>query len=477
MVRRTSTMSARIWRGIGIFILGFVVLTIVGKIQGTRTESSLANTSEALFPAAQLSQQAESSFQQAVKGFGDAVLMQDSGALEKAAEQGRAVVAALNAVATAPGLAPERAAGARDLAHRFEQFFTDAGSVYGAVLSNPSAMASMQSRVQELGQRTEILKTSLAAARTQFSDDLKQQIGELREASSRQRRFTLLIFAATLILAVLIVNLTIRRSIVGPVLHAIEGVRKAAHTAADSSTRAAESGNRVARDAQEQAAVIEETSASLEEIGVTTRKNADQAVEADRLMAEARLRLERSTEVVRSLLASMEEISRSSRELLVILKSSDEIAFNTNILALNAAVEAARAGAAGAGFSVVANEVRSLAHRAAEAARNSATIVETTLANVSAGVRLVSQANRSFDEVFGTIGDVGKLVSAIATNSEEQARGVTLIGDAVTRMQTVTQNNAANAHETAAGNAEVLKEIEATRSYLDGLVQLAGQPM
>ena len=473
---RSSSMSARIWRSICIFILGFVVLTVVGQVQGTRTEASLAKTLEALFPAAQLSQQAESGFQQAVKGFGDAVLMQDAGALDKAAEQGRGVIGALNSVAVAPGLATERAASARQLAHDFEQFFTDAGATYGAVLSNPGGMdAAMQSRVQELGQRTEGLKTSLAAARTQFSDDLRQQLGELRTASSRQRQYTLGIFAVTLILAVLIVNLTIRRSVVGPVLHAINGVREAAQTAANSSTHAAESGNRVAHDAQEQAAVIQETSASLEEISVTTRKNADQAVEADRLMAEARRRVEKSAEVVSGLLASMDEVSRSSRELQAILKSSDEIAFNTNILALNAAVEAARAGASGAGFSVVANEVRSLAQRAAEAARNSASIVEKTIADVGEGVRMVSEANQSFGAVSGTIGSVGTLVSAIATNSEEQARGVKQIGDAIARMQAVTQNNAANAHETAAGNADVLREIEATRLYLDELLQLAGQ--
>ena len=472
---RTTSMSARIWRSICIFILGFVVLTIVGQVQGTRTETRLAVTSDALFPAAQLSQQAESSFQQAVKGFGDAVLMQDAGAFEKAVEQGRAVLTALNSVAQAPGLLPERSSSVRQLTRNFERFFADAATVYGAVLSNPANLdAGMQSRVQELGQRTEGLKNALSAARSQFSDDLRQQIGELREASSRQRHFTLGVFAGTLILAILIVNLTIRRSVVAPVLRAIHGVREAAETAANSSTHAAESGNRVAHDAQEQAAVIQETSASLEEIGVTTRKNADQAAEADQLMVEARKRVENSTAVVSSLLESMDEVSRSSKELQAILKSSDEIAFNTNILALNAAVEAARAGAAGAGFSVVANEVRSLAQRAAEAARNSASIVEKTLASVSAGVGLVSEANRSFGEVSGTIGSVGNLVSAIATNSEEQARGVRQIGEAIARMQMVTQNNAANAHETAAGNADVLREIEATRSYLDELVLLAG---
>ena len=131
------------------------------------------------------------------------------------------------------------------------------------------------------------------------------------------------------------------------------------------------------------------------------------------------------------------------------LKSIDEIAFHTNILALNAAVEAARAGEAGAGFSVVADEVRSLAHRAAEAAQRSAQIVETTITDVAKGVEFASQAQQAFEQVAGTIASSSVVVTEIASSSAEQARGVSHIGKAVARADAATQNNAASAQLAA----------------------------
>jgi methyl-accepting chemotaxis protein len=170
----------------------------------------------------------------------------------------------------------------------------------------------------------------------------------------------------------------------------------------------------------------------------------------------------------------MDVISKSSHQVAAVLKSIDEIAFHTNILALNAAVEAARAGEAGAGFSVVADEVRSLAQRAAEAARSSGDIIEKTVADVSQGVQLVALAHGAFNEVYTTISGTSKVVSQIAVSSEEQARGVGNIGQAITRIESVTQSNAANAHETATAAGEMTAQMETTRKHLDELVAVVG---
>src|ERR1017187_2099966 len=173
----------------------------------------------------------------------------------------------------------------------------------------------------------------------------------------------------------------------------------------------AQSGTEVSNNAQEQAACIEETSASLEEISATTRQNADRAGEADRLMQSARQTVERAAHAMNELTTSMNLISKSSNQVAGVLKDIDEIAFHTNILALNAAVEAARAGQAGAGFSVVADEVRSLAHRAAEAARSSGSIIEQTVADVSKGVELVGHAQAAFQEVSTQVQEVNSGLS------------------------------------------------------------------
>jgi methyl-accepting chemotaxis protein len=271
-----------------------------------------------------------------------------------------------------------------------------------------------------------------------------------------------------------IVHLTIRRSITGPILRVISGVQSAADEAAQASTQLAQSGQEVSSNAREQAACIEETSASLEEISATTRQNARNAGETDRLMQEAHGKVTRAAQAMTELAASMDLISRSSNEVAGVLKNIDEIAFHTNILALNAAVEAARAGAAGAGFSVVADEVRSLAHRAADAARSSGGIIEQTLGNVAKGVEIVAHAQSAFDEVAARIARGTELASNIAESSSEQAQGITHMGQAISRIESLTQRNVQNASQTADGASAMAEQVENTRKYLGDLVAVIG---
>jgi methyl-accepting chemotaxis protein len=465
-------ITAKIWLSIGVFVLGFVVATILGHVQGVTTENTLRLTSEALFPAALRSQEATASFQRMAKGFSDAVMLQDAPALEKAAEEGRSTVEGLNALAAIKGISAERAGETRKLAGDAGEFAHDAHQTYKAILVNPAAMTPK--KMKDLASRTESIKASLDAAKEKFSDDLRSQLSALEASSAHQRQVSLSVFGATLVIAAVIVSLTIRKAITGPISRVIHGVQHAANLAAQASDRMALSGKGVASDAQSQAAYIEETSASLEEISATTRKNADHAKAADALMREATGTVSRATRAMNDLSASMDAISGSSQQVADVLKSIDDIAFHTNILALNAAVEAARAGQAGAGFSVVADEVRSLAQRAAEAARRSAEIIEKTMDSVGNGVAQVALAHEAFNAVSASIVAGGEMVTQIASSSDEQARGVAHIGEAISRMEAVTQNNAANAQQTAEAASEMGRQVQATRHHLDELVGVVG---
>jgi methyl-accepting chemotaxis protein len=191
-------------------------------------------------------------------------------------------------------------------------------------------------------------------------------------------------------------------------------------------------------------------------------------------MKQATQTVGRATQAMNDLKTSMDVISKSSHQVAAVLKSIDEIAFHTNILALNAAVEAARAGEAGAGFSVVADEVRSLAQRAAEAARSSGEIIEKTVADVSRGVQLVALAHGAFNDVSVSISGSSTVVTQIASSSEEQARGISSIGQAIARIETVTQSNVANANETAAAADEMTAQVQTTRKHLEELVAVVG---
>ena len=213
---------------------------------------------------------------------------------------------------------------------------------------------------------------------------------------------------------------------------------------------AVETSQALSEAASEQAASIEETSSSLEEMSSMTKSNATGTVKANGLMAGAMDTIEKANASMNKLTVSMQAIAGASEETQKIVKTIDEISFQTNLLALNAAVEAARAGEAGAGFAVVAEEVRNLARRAADAAKNSSSLIADIVGKIRAGEQLVKTTNQEFGEIKASSRKVVELMGGIATASEEQSQGIDQINTAVQQMNTVTQKNAASAEELAA---------------------------
>jgi hypothetical protein len=302
---KNLNIAAKIWLSIGVFVVGYVFSTVLVQVQGRITESDLRQASGGLFPAAQKTQDAESAFQRAVKNFQDAVVLQDVSAVSHGTEEGKTVLASLKAVAAINGLATERLSEVRSISADFEAYLSEAQNVYGAIARDPSSMTAMQARIRELAERTDVLKASLHGATESCSRDLKEELGVIEATSSHQRWLALTLFFATLVLAAVIVSLTIRRSITGPILRVIDGVRGSADQAATASAQMAHSGQMVARDAEEQAACLLETSTSLQEISSTTRQNAERAVHADSLMSNAKDTMKRAMDAMESVIASM----------------------------------------------------------------------------------------------------------------------------------------------------------------------------
>ncbi len=297
--------------------------------------------------------------------------------------------------------------------------------------------------------------------------------GELMAPANRLGYIILIVGLVTVALGVGLIIL-VANSITKPLDRSIDGLARGAKEVASVAGQVSYSSQTLAQGTSQQAASLGETSSSMEEMNAMTRKNADNAGEADGLSKEANRVVEQAGQAMGELTTSIEEITRAGEETGKIIKTIDEIAFQTNLLALNAAVEAARAGEAGAGFAVVADEVRNLAMRAAEAAKNTADLIEGTIAKTKHGSQLVAKTNQAFSQVAESAVKVGELISEIAAASADQAQGFDQVNKAMTEMDEVTQQNAANAEESAAASEELSAQSEQMQGFVDDLVVIVG---
>lgn len=250
------------------------------------------------------------------------------------------------------------------------------------------------------------------------------------------------------------------------------------HVAADQTSSAsgqvAAASQTLAQGASEQAASLEETSAALEELTSMVKRNSDSAQQARELSTQTRTAADASAAGVDRMREAMEAIKASNSDVAKIIKSIDEIAFQTNILALNAAVEAARAGEAGAGFSVVAEEVRNLAQRSALAARETAEKIDDAISKTAQGVQVTGSVADSLQDIILKARQVDDLVGQIATASREQSEGIAQVNLAVTQMDKVTQSNAASAEESASASEELNAQAQSMKTTVAELSALVG---
>jgi methyl-accepting chemotaxis protein len=244
----------------------------------------------------------------------------------------------------------------------------------------------------------------------------------------------------------------------------VGNVRDNSESVAAAATEISQGGNDLSQRTEEQAAALEEAASSMEELGSTVRQNAENAVMANQLALGASTVARKGGAVVGEVVETMKGINESSKRIVDIIGVIDGIAFQTNILALNAAVEAARAGEQGRGFAVVAGEVRSLAQRSADAAKEIKTLISASVERVEHGSGLVDQAGTTMAEIVSAIARVTDIMGEISAASSEQSSGVAQIGQAISQMDEATQQNAALVEESAAA-AESLKD------QANGLVQ------
>ncbi len=342
---------------------------------------------------------------------------------------------------------------------------------------------TMKDLMEEYLALTEIgSKRVLVADKVEKLADDTQTTGLTRTAESATASSKKLAASSSLMMVGLAIALTVG---IGVAVLIIRGTTKVltevASTLADGSNQVAASSSQVssasqslAEGASEQAASLEETSSSLEEMSSMTLRNTENAEKVKQLATQARQAGDTGAADMKDMIVAMDAIKTSSADIAKIIKTIDEIAFQTNILALNAAVEAARAGEAGMGFAVVADEVRNLAQRCAQAAKETATKIEDAVQKSANGAQISTKVAKSLEEIIAKARQVDELAAEVAAASKEQSQGISEVGKAVTEMDKVTQSNAANAEESASAAEELNAQADSLKEAVRSLLALVG---
>ena len=277
------------------------------------------------------------------------------------------------------------------------------------------------------------------------------------------------------IIAAAILNfIWIASRVTQPLSRMLNAIRKESNQVAAISKALSSASKALATGASRQASGLEETSSSIEEMAATTKQNADNARTAKEIMEKTSALLDKVRDHMSGMDKSINEITQSSAETDKIIKSIDEIAFQTNLLALNAAVEAARAGEAGAGFAVVAEEVRNLAMRASEAAKGSGGLLENTVRSVKGGSDLNAATQAAFKDNFEMAKQIGTLIDEVAGASHEQAEGIGQISKAIADIEVVTERTTAEAEQVASSANEMKIQAVQMKEFVRDLITLFG---
>lgn len=468
------TIGRRIAVGFLVVLMQSLSVGVYALWKTAHTASQLNLVSSEYLPENELASQIERGLLNARIHFVYFITIQKEGSLEKGwerfhgAEQQLAKLRELVAQSeTFAEIRPDVEQLCRDF-NRYKPVLEQTVEVVERRANQGAEFAALLNEVTRLGGATVDSAGRLSRRGTEAANESAKEVSA--------RRATVILAGACLagLLIGLALTFYVTRDIAGALGKITQELDEAAHQVAETASQVGGSAEALSKGASEQAASLEQTSASSQEINSMAGKNAANSKSAMEKMTETAQQILGANQNLEQMVASMNAINASSDKISKIIQVIDEIAFQTNILALNAAVEAARAGEAGTGFAVVADEVRNLAQRSAQAAKDTAGLIEESIAKANDGRGKVELVAAAVESITQSSAQVRVLVEEVHLGSEEQARGIEQVSKAIEQMEKVTEAAAASAEESAWAGNELRAQSKKLESIVESLETVVG---
>ena len=472
MKKRQFSLGIKIASSVAIIAIGFALSMSLDAYRGMRDEVRLNQLASVSVPLALDGQMALFGFENATKLFEDALLTGDADMLPTMKVKLEQVKQLLGGIDSRQDAGIEKVDVSAAKLH-IEAYQRDAEALFKAAASQGMANVAVKTQMDAFRASSTETHGLMAAVQTGLADNLRGALTKIGQLSRQQRNYGFILFGVVMTGGGASAWVIVRRGVMGPVLSLSADLAKEADGVSAAANQFGTASKGLADGASQSAAALETSAAALEQMSGVTRANADRARDAKQLASRARQAADAGTAGMNELRTAMDTIQKASSDIAVIIKTIDQIAFQTNILALNAAVEAARAGDAGLGFAVVADEVRALAVRSAEAARETAAKIEYATRSSAEGTTLSGKVAVHFAEIAERVREVDELIAQTAVASREQNEGIAQVSRSISDLDRLTQNNAALAEETSAAADELSGQTDRLRDVAASFMILA----